>query len=344
MKNGGVTIKTIAADLGISYSTVSKALNGDPNIKEETRLLVEEKARELHYTRNYFAESLRRKDSKTVAVLLNDLDIPAYSEMISLISSDLAAYGYTTIVSDSRHDPEAEQASLRAVLGHMPDAIIYSPVALHTENHSLLLPYADRTLILSEPTDSLPASYLVLDHKKGGYLSACHMLENGITDSCIFCGPEGYRSADLFLEGIMQAFEEYSVPFDAGRVLRFRPDLMESFKRFLRLWNAEPGFTRGVICFCDSMAFGIYRAAKELGISVPEDISVIGYDDSPANEFTAPPLTTLHVPKDLIAKHCSQFVVNRLLNGDSGQHISRLEPFLARRGSVKIRHGSHTKS
>ena len=86
-KNGRVTIKSIANELGISFSTVAKALNNDPCIRQETRELVQNKAKEMNYTRNYFAQGLRQKGSKTVAIILNEIDIPAYGEMISMISA-----------------------------------------------------------------------------------------------------------------------------------------------------------------------------------------------------------------------------------------------------------------
>ena len=93
----------------------------------------------------------------------------------------------------------------------------------------------------------------------------------------------------------------------------------------------------GVICFCDSMAFGIYRAALQLGLRIPEDISVIGYDDSPFNDFSHPPLTTIHMPKDLVAQHCSQFVLDRLIRGITEKQTFPLEPTLTVRSSVARR-------
>ena len=89
---GRVTIKSIAQELRISFSTVSKALNGDPTIHPQTRELVENKAREMNYTRNYFAQTLRHRESKTVAFIMNLIDFPLFAEILAAISEELAAH------------------------------------------------------------------------------------------------------------------------------------------------------------------------------------------------------------------------------------------------------------
>lgn len=329
-----VTIKSIAAALGISFSTVSKALNGDPAISEATRNMVVEKAKEMNYTRNYFACSLRQKGSKTVAIIVNDIDIPAYGEMIAMISGKLASHGYTTLVSDSRYSKEYEQISLQNMLSRMPEAVIVAPSDPCGENMKILEPMFQNTLVLGDVKE-LPTNCLFVDHVHAGRISAQKMLENGVEHNLIFGGPEGYQSSELFLEGVRQAYAQKGLEVPQEHIFRFPPDQQTAYRRFMKFWQQNPGGCEGVICFCDSMAFGVYRACKELGLSIPHDISVIGYDDGPANEFTAPPLTTVHMPKDMVAAQCSQFVIDRLVGGDTQRHRFTLQPYLADRGSVR---------
>lgn len=333
--NGTVTIKSIAAALGCSFSTVSKALNNDPSIKEETRKLVQEKAKEMNYTRNYFATALRQQGSKIVAVIVNDIDIPAYGEMIAIISGKLADHGYTTMVSDSQYSEEFERSSIQTVVSRMPEAVIIAPANPNGENLRLLSSIYNKTLVLGDVTGIAETNSLMVDHRLAGRLSAEHMLSNGNQNNLIFCGPEGYQSSELFLAGIRDAYESFGAELPQGAIQRFKPDLQTSYRRFMRLWEDAPDGYDGVICFCDSMALGIYRAARELELVVGEDISVIGYDDNPINDFTDPPLTTIHMPKDLVATHCSQFVINRLVGGDTQMYNYRLQPHLVDRGSVR---------
>jgi len=337
-KSGTVTIKSIAQALGISFSTVSKALNGDPAISEQTRQLVADKAREMNYTRNYFAQSLRQKGSRTVAIIVNDIDIPAYGEMIAIISGKLAEHGYTTMVSDSRYSEEFERSSIRTVISRMPEAVIIAPADPAGKNLKLLEPMFPNTLVLGDIQGLAPTSSLAVDHRLAGRLSAEHLLGNGIQEVLILGGPEGYQSSDLYLAGVRDAYEAQGLPFPDHMVHRFKPDQQTAYRRFTELWQEEPGFCEGVLCFCDSMAFGIYRACRELELSIPEDLSVIGYDDGPANDFTDPPLTTVHMPKDLVAAQCAQFIINRLVGGDTQLHSYTLQPYLADRGSVRKSH------
>ncbi len=333
--NGTVTIKSIADALGISFSTVSKALNGDPAISAKTRQLVAEKAKEMHYTRNYFAHSLRQKGSKTVAIIVNDIDIPAYGEMVAIISGKLAEHGYTTIVSDAQYSEEYERSSIQTVVSRMPEAVIVAPADPTGDNMQLLEPMFDKTLVLGELPGDSQASSLLVDHRLAGRLSAEHLLKNGIRNNLIFGGPKGYQSSDLFLEGVCGAYEAYGIDLSEDQIFRFKPDQQKAYRTFMKNWQEDPGAFEGVICFCDSMAFGVYRACRELELSIPEDISVVGYDDGPANDFTSPPLTTIHMPKDLVAAQAASFVINRLVGSDTQLHRFTIQPYLADRGSVR---------
>ena len=333
-----VTIKSIANRLGISFSTVSKALNGDPNVSEKTRELVAKTAQEMHYTRNVFAQSLRQKGSKTVAILLNDIDVPAYGEMVAAISSELAAYGYTTLIADARYSLDLERSSIQTMLGWMPEAVIVSPADPASESMKLLAPLSDRTLVLGS-VEGANISSLEVDHRLAGFLSAEHMLQCGVKNNLIFGGPMGYQSSELFLAGVKDAYAKYGVELRDDAVYRFRPEIAAAHDLFADLWRQQPGLCEGVICFCDSMALGIYKAAAELGLSVPDDVSVIGYDDSPIHDFTAPPLTTIHMPKDLVAKNCTQYVLDLLLGGNTQTRTYLLRPFLHERGSVRQTQG-----
>lgn len=336
-ERGRVTIKSIADELGISFSTVARALDNNPVVRPETRELVQRKAKEMNYTRNYFAQSLRQKNTKTVSIILNEIDIPAYGEMIAMISADLAQHGYTTLISDSRYSEEAERICIETVLTRMPEAVIISPTNPESKNLQLLHPLFSNTLILGELSQLSSANTLTVGHRQAGYLSAQHMLSCGNRRNLVLCGPRDFQSSQLFFLGVQDAYCKKGLTLCGDNVFWFKPSEQNAAKRFVQVWTERPSEIDGVICFCDSMAFGIYRAARQLGLRIPEDISVIGYDDSSFNDFAAPPLTTIHMPKDLVAQHCSRFVLGRLIHGDTEQHTFALEPYLVERNSVACR-------
>lgn len=329
-----VTIKSIAEELGVSFSTVAKALNDDPRISEQTKKMVKAKAKEMHYVRNYFAQNLRHQDSGTVAVILSDIDIPVYAEMITRLSSELAVHGCTTIVAAPHDSREAERNCIQSVLSRMPRAVIISPASTDSANVRLLEPIYGNTLILGKPHPDVKANYLFLDHRQAGYLNASHMLKNGRSRNLILCGLKEYESSRLFYEGVLDAYREQGLEVDETLVSWLRPGEQAGCQRVREVWEQAPGSFHGAICFCDTLALGVYRAARELGLSVPEDISVVGYDDNPTNDFTAPPLTSIHQPKDQLTQYCLEFALKILRKTDGSLQTRNLEPVLAVRGSV----------
>jgi len=166
------------------------------------------------------------------------------------------------------------------------------------------------------------------------YLNAKHLLENGRRNNLIMCGLQGYESSVLFYQGVQDAYREFGLTIDEDLLSWFRPNEDSGYRRFMEVWEANPGSFDGAICFCDSLAFGVYRAARKLGLSIPEDISVVGYDDNPNNDFTAPPLTSIHQPKDLLTQYCMEFALKCLKNEDTELRTWQLEPVLSQRNSV----------
>ena len=332
-----VTIKSIAEELGVSVSTVAQALNDNPNISKQTKERVRRKAKEMNYVRNYFAQNLRQNGSKTVAIIFNELDIPAYGEMVAMISADLAEHGYTTLISDSRYSEEGERNCIETVLTRMPEAILICLSNPESRNTQLLKPHLSNTLILGELDSSAEANTLVVGHRRAGYLSAQHMLSRGNRRNVVFCGPQEFQSSQLFMQGVQDAYDERGLTLCSDDVFWFKPSQQGAAKRFLSLWKERSGELDGVICFCDSMAFGIYQAARQLNLTIPEDISVIGYDDNYLNSFTNPPLTSIHMPREQVAMSCSKFLLGRLLEEDRKLYTYVIEPYLVERSSVAHR-------
>ena len=234
-----VTIKDIAEALGVSFSTVAKALNDDPRISDQTKAMVKKKAQEMHYVRNYFAHSLRHQESYTIAIILSDIDIPVHAEMITKLSSDLSQHGYTTIVSSPHYSEEAERNCIQSVLSRMPKAVILSPASPSSKNVKLLEAMYPNTLILGEPTEEVKANYLALGHRHAGYLNAKHLLENGRQKNLIMCGLRGYESSVLFYQGVEDAYREFGLTIDEKMVSWFRPNENTGYGRFLEVWEEE---------------------------------------------------------------------------------------------------------
>jgi DNA-binding LacI/PurR family transcriptional regulator len=327
-----VTIKSIAEELGVSFSTVSKALNDSPLVNIETKRRVLKKAEELNYSPNIFARGLRSKDTKTIGIILNDLENPAHANIIKKIAIDLTPYGYTTLLCDSQFDQSIEKHNILTVLSKMPDCVIISPVSLNLDNLSFLSNMVDKTILLDCFSNSMQTNYVLVNHKRSGYISAMFMLKNGHTKNIVLTAPIDFPGSAQYVEGIKEAYNEAQVTFSDQMIVQCIPSLENGYKATLA--NFKDEFT-GVISFCDSMAYGVYKVALKLGRKIPDDISVIGYDDNPLSFFSSPPLTTIHLPKERIASYCSEILISKLLNNEASTKFFSLEPYLVERGSVR---------
>lgn len=333
-----ITIKTIAKHLGISFSTVSKALNGNPSIKEETRKLVAETAKELGYMPNSLAKGLRGNSTKTIAVIFNDIENPSLTFIFKNIAIYMAKYGYTTMIFDSRFQEQTERDNIRTVLSRQPDFIILEPMLADSENLRLLEGMEQKLILQGCRYETIDCHHIYVDYAQGGYLSACELLSKGHTDCLILTEPPSFPSSAQFLMGIRKAYAEYGIPFLEDRIVLTHSSIMDSYLTMQSLWNHQKNSYRipfsGILTFDDNMALGVYKSASQNGLNIPKDLSIIGFDDNPMTAFTNPPLTTIHLPKEKMAEGCISILHSVLIDQNLDTKIFALEPYLVQRGSV----------
>jgi LacI family transcriptional regulator len=334
-----VTIKSIARDLGLSFSTVAKALNNNPSVKEETRRLVLARADEMGYSPNMLARGLRSKSTKTIGVVFNDIENPVLAYIFKNISIDMAKHGYSTLICDSQFDEEIERSNILSVLSRMPDAVIFFPATVSPKNFDLFSGMMNQVIVLDAYSPNSDCHFVDVDYNYGGYLSACELLSKGHRDILVITEPLEFPISNQYVAGIRKAFQEYNVPFNENLVKFAHASISNGYSTVMSLWdNQKRAFTEtftAVMNFDDNLAHGVYKAVAQFGLSVPDDISVIGFDDNPLSIFSNPPLTTVYLPKEKIANSCIEILHNIILEGKTNKTIYSLSPHLVCRGSVK---------
>ena len=334
-----VTIKDIAKKLGVSFSTVAKALNNDPVVAEKTRIRVREKANEMGYFPNLMAIGLRSKSTRSIGMILNDLENPTRSYILKKISMDMVGQGFTPFIFDSAYDQEIERQNIYNLLSRMPDGILISPVSSQFTNIDLLEKVYDRTIILSIENKKMPSNYVHMDHIKGGNIAASAMLSMGHIQNLIIMEPQDYPSAVQFRTGVLQAYKELRKPLAEDHFIYTYPNMEGGEKAFLNFYESarkkkdQP--ITGIIASNDLIAVGVYKAAKNIGLKIPDDISIIGYDDLPIASLVTPRLSTLIYPKEKIADHCTDILLSKILNNDPNIFKFSLEPDIVMRESIK---------
>lgn len=336
-----VTIKTIAADLGLSFSTVAKALNHDPKIKKETMELVLHRAKEMGYQPNLMAKALRGSSTKSIGIILNDIENPSLAYIFKRISIKMGALGYTTLICDSQYDTDIERRNILSVISKAADLIIISPVSDDGSNIDLLTEIKDKVIILGDGAAYPEFHCVAVDYALGGYLSAKEILSHGHRNLLILTEPKSFPASNLYMQGIQRAYEEYKLSLPPERILYSPASIEMGYEQFMKSWDKTAGKLRilvtGVLCFCDSLAHGVYKACNELGLSIPDDISVIGYDDNPLSAYSNPPLTSIYLPKEEMLQKCCE-ILDAILNETKEKEPSALhfmtEPYLVVRNSI----------
>lgn len=334
-----VTIKSIAEEMGISFSTVSKALNNSSLVKEETRQAVLAKAREMGYAPNMLARGLRNRETKTIGVIFNDVENTVWTHMFKSISVEMAKYGYTTLIGDGQFSEKVERASILSFLSRLPDFVILSPATANTENLALLSGMLDRVIVMGQPIPGFQCHYVDVDYALGGYRSALALLESGHRQNLVFTVHPAFPISEQYLRGIRRAYEEFGVSLEEERLIFRETSIENGCRAILELWDDRNAAFRipftGVMTFCDLMAHGIYMGLRRLQKSVPGDVSVIGHDDNPLSEFSSPPLTTVHLPVEKMIECSLAIMKSTLLDYRKEIQHHRLEPSFIQRKSVR---------
>ena len=334
-----VTIKSIAKELGVSFSTVSKALNDNPNIKEETRNAVLSKAKEMGYTPNSLARSLRSNESLTIAVILNDIENPVLTHIFKRISDEMAKFGYTTIIMDSYFDLDTEQKNISVILAQKPDFIIWEPSSTGLENLKYFSAMTDRLILLGPRFPVSGIHQVSVDYRAGGYETAMNMLSCGHRDNLVLTVPLTAPNSSSYVDGIRSAYREFGLELSKDRILTTPYSTVAGgFTQINRLWDMITGKFRipfsGVMSFDDNMACGVLKAVRQFGLRVPEDVSITGFDDNPLIAFFNPALSTVHLPQEEIAESCLNIIKARLRDNDTEIQGYYIRPHLVKRESV----------
>jgi LacI family transcriptional regulator len=327
-------IYEVAELAGVSLATVSRVINpgAGANVSEKTREKVLAAMRQLGYRPNSIAQSLATRSSNCVGVLVSELDGPFFGAMLSAIEKTLKAAGKFMLVAAGHSREEQERDAIRFLVSRNCDALI-----VHVERLSdkFLVDHDHNTtplVVVNRKVRGLGDHCFSLNNELGGYLATRSLLERKHRRIAYISGPLDFVDAKQRLAGHKRALDEAGVKFD-GRLLH-EGDYHETGGQDAldALLGKRIPFT-AVVCANDDMAAGAMAAAHERGMSLPDDLSIVGFDDAPIARFVYPKLTTVHYPIADMSRMAARWV---LKNVYEQQHDVQqvFEPRLVERDSV----------
>ncbi|TVY08152.1 LacI family DNA-binding transcriptional regulator [Paenibacillus cremeus] len=325
------TIKDVAKRAGVALSTASCALNGDDKVKPSTRLKVLEAAKELNYQKNGFATDLKRTTTKTIAVIVEGFSGPFFSQLLKGLHEVVSQRGYDLIACSSNVGQDS------TAVKYLKEKRTDGAIVLHHNISEQLISESAREgfpiIVLNRPLELDNIASVYTDDFSGGQMGADYLIGLGHTRIAFVGGSPKSQANDRRYAGFLTSLTNHG--------------LQEQSK-----WNVHGDFTRiggyqatkmlvlqgdlptAIFYANDEMAIGALEAFKELGIQVPRDISIIGYDNSELSEFVNPTLTTLKQPKyemGILAAH----LMFQALGGEKLNHKYKLPVELIERNSCR---------
>jgi LacI family transcriptional regulator len=334
-----ITIKHIAEVAGVSFSTVGKALRGEPVVHPRTRDKILKIAEDLNYYPNIHARSLKTKKTKLIGIILNDLKNPFFSNIYKVIADILNKWDYTMLLCDSDYNLDLERKNIITMLSKGADGIIISPVNEKSDNIRLVIESDLKAVFIDSIPEYSDVNYVFVNHERAGFLSTEYLIEKGHTNILLLNGPKDFSPSKHFLKGHENALTHHNI--EPNKKLQIFSDVSIEHgyqvvkEKFKVMKSVNSNTFTAVLTLSDLLALGVYEAALDLEFKIPDDCSVIGYDNIFAGKYVCPPLTTVHQPKIRIGEMSVSILLEKIDNKTEECEKIILEPHLIERSSVK---------
>lgn len=336
-----VTIKDIAQASGFSLATVSLVLNNRPSrISKETKEKIIAIAKEMGYRPNSVAVSLKTRRSYTLGLIIPDIRNDYYANYAKGLEDACQEQGWTVMLCSTNYNPDRELKYIETLCSRNIDGISVVATPANDTKYS----YAGRDLILSTKTPLVqmdltgykePMNAVISNHVKGGYMATKHLISLGHKKIAFITGPSYLEGSQSRLTGCQNAFADHGLTWDSEMVYEGNytyaagSDAIDYF--------SDKQYT-AVFAFNDLMACGVYNGLGKYNLSVPEDISVVGYDDHFVSSILSVPLTTVRQPIYEMGKAAAAILINASENKDAAPVISRFDlKLIMRQSTRKIR-------
>ena len=311
-----VSIKDIAKIAGINVSSVSRALSGSSEVGEETRKRVEAIAKELGYTPNYSARALVGKSTRLIGVIVPEINSNYYTQIVNCIENKLNEKGYNLLIGITGFKSEKEVQNLDTFIGRKVDGVVITSAIGDIDKVAADKKSRNLPVVFLEPIKQINRlDCIYIDGNYGVKLAVKHLFDLG-HKSVGFIGED--LSTRYRLNAFKKSMEDFGIPFNE-KYMRSGKERFElgGYLRTRELLTIGDMPT-AIFAVYDNFAIGAMRALQEAGLSVPKDISVIGYDNIRESEYLSVPLTTVSPPIVEMASKGMELLFKRIEEGGDG--------------------------
>jgi LacI family transcriptional regulator len=341
MPDPPVTLRDVAARAGVHPATASRALNPETRIlvSEDTASRVLDAAAALGYRPNPVARSLRTRRSHTVGVLIPDLNNPLFPPIVRGLEDRLATAGYVALIGNTDSDDERERMVFEQMRARHVDGLVLATARLR---HPLLAEAARAEMpvvLINRLAQDYSFPSVSVDNERGVRMAVAHLSALGHRRIAHIAGPQEMSTGLSRYRGFVTAMESGGMQVDSDLVVFAKAFTVEEGRRCSRLLLERDTGCTAIAAGNDMLAVGCYAALDDAGLSCPDDISVVGFNDMPFIDRLRPPLTTIRFPHYQVGTEAAQLLLERIAEHAGPVKILYLAPELVIRGSTaRARH------
>ncbi len=329
-----ITIRDVAVAAGLSPTAVSRYLNRTMVLPNESASRIEEAIRKLDYQPNGLARNLSRGSSRMIGLVIPEISNPFFASLASAVEDVAFRAGHGVLLCNTRNDPDRELSYLRLLCTRQIDGIVY--LTSHADNPELIAMMArdERVVLIDEDVTGVSAPRVFCENRMGGYAATRHLLEHGHARVAFIGGPEKLLSSRERYAGFEMALGESRIK-RRSRFVRFGPYTADFGREVANELLTSKCPPTAIFAASDYVALGVLNAAQNLSLSIPEDLSLVGFDDMPFAALLSPPLSTVRQPIRELGEAGANLLF-QLIEGKLGElPVLRLPVELISRDSVR---------
>lgn len=323
MKTRQTSIIDIARELGISKSTVSRALSGHPSVKEKTRIDVLELAEKMDYERNTLALSLANKKTRVIGIIVPEILNSFFPSVIYGAEEHLNVEKYKTIICHSNENYEKEVENVKLLLSQQVDGIILSH-SKETRNfdHLKLIQRRGIPLVMfNRVTDMVEVPKVVIDDYEAAFNAVEHLIKNGRKRIAHLAGPDSLINSKHRLNGYLDALTKNKIPIDNELIISY--DLsIDKVKIYIKHFLDLVPRPDAIFCMNDPTAIAAMSVIQDRKLHIPKDVAVLGFSNDNSSALTSPPLTTVSQPTFEIGREAAKLIMQEIKSNEKNEPVA----------------------
>jgi len=327
-------IKEIAEKAGVSIATVSRAINNKGSVSEDTRRKITQITKELNYKPHPFARALSRKQTDTIGVILPELNDEFFMDIIHGIDEEAHQNNKYLMVSSSHSERNDMETIIEFMSSGRVDGVILMAPSMQKDIYDIISKSKRPVVLLNCAPESNGIVSFGVDNFRGAFLITEHIIGHDYQRIGMIKGPERNIEAKQRYLGYKKALEEHNITYNSDYVIAGDFSSRTGYYGFLRLMS-QPNKPEAIFMANDMMALGAYEAAHSSNIRIPEDITIVGFDDIFSGRVVTPRLTTVHTPINELGSQAMKYLlmmINRQVD-PMASHQEVLSPALVIGGS-----------